>query len=255
MLLGNPRQTLDVDYTTDLDQEQQHDLEEFMKSAAAPFRLDIESVQIDAFVPLPPGAETRRRLIGHFGNLDVYLYDLYTIALSKIARGFKRSYPLDGPFHLLPGKSIASRHARFDYLSEYCFRLRLDMAYLDPYLIHWPEVGMKLSETFRALNQLVREGRVRNSGVSDFNLKQLKQSVALCETPLLTNQVSYCIPDKKYVENGVLDYCQRNDVLLTAYSPVKRRYIKGSKICKPLPERGEPTPSTRPKTSALAIGC
>lgn len=89
LLLGNPRQTLDVDYTTDLDQEQQHDLEEFMKSAAAPFRLDIESVQIDAFVPLPPGAETRRRLIGHFGNLDVYLYDLYTIALSKIARGFE----------------------------------------------------------------------------------------------------------------------------------------------------------------------
>ena len=45
---------------------------------------------------------------------------------------------------------------------------RLGMDYLDLYLIHWPMVGMKLEETFRALNQLVREGRVRHLGVSNF---------------------------------------------------------------------------------------
>jgi len=105
---------------------------------------------------------------------------------------------------------------------------RLGMDYVDLYLIHWPRVGMKLAETFRALNQLVREGKVRHLGVSNFNLKQLKQSVELCETPLLTNQVSYSIPDRTYQENGVLEFCQQNDVLLTAYSPVKRRNIKSN---------------------------
>ena len=88
LLLGNPRQTLDIDYTTDLDPERKVDLENSLKLLAAQFRLDIESVPIEEFVPVPPGAENRRRFIGRFGNIDVFLYDLYTIALSKISRGF-----------------------------------------------------------------------------------------------------------------------------------------------------------------------
>ena len=107
---------------------------------------------------------------------------------------------------------------------------RLGMAYLDLYLIHWPQMGMNLAETFRALNQLVREGKVRRLGVSNFNLKLLKQAAALSETPLLTDQVPYCIPDRKYVQNGVLAYCQENDILLTAYTPVKHRFTQGNKL-------------------------
>jgi diketogulonate reductase-like aldo/keto reductase len=64
--------------------------------------------------------------------------------------------------------------------------------------------------------------------VSNFNLKLLQKSAALSETPLLTDQVSYSIPDRTYEENGVLDYCQQNGILLTAYSPIKRRNIKSN---------------------------
>lgn len=109
---------------------------------------------------------------------------------------------------------------------------RLGMAYLDLYLIHWPQVGMDLADTFRALNQLVREGKVRWLGVSNFNLKLLKQAAALSETPLLTNQVPHSIPDRKYAQNGVLAYCQRNDILLTAYTPVKHRFTAGNQTLK-----------------------
>jgi diketogulonate reductase-like aldo/keto reductase len=107
---------------------------------------------------------------------------------------------------------------------------RLDMEYLDLYLIHWPIQGMDLPETFRALNQLVADGKVRHLGVSNFNLKLLKEAVALSETKLLTDQVSYSLPDRTSVENGVLAYCQENDILLTAYSPVKRRFIRGKTV-------------------------
>lgn len=106
---------------------------------------------------------------------------------------------------------------------------RLGMEYIDLYLIHWPKVGMKLEETFRALNKLVRDDKVRHLGVSNFNLKLLKQSAALSETPLLNNQVPYSIPDRTYVENGVLEFCQQNDVLLTGYTPVKHRFVKSNK--------------------------
>jgi diketogulonate reductase-like aldo/keto reductase len=93
---------------------------------------------------------------------------------------------------------------------------------------------MKLAETFRALNQLVREGKVLHLGVSNFNLKLLEESVALSETKLITDQVPYSIPEREYEKNGVLAYCQENDILLTAYSPVKRRYISGNNPLKAL---------------------
>ncbi len=61
-------------------------------------------------------------------------------------------------------------------------------------------------------------------------LNLLTEAQALSETPLLTNQVPYSIPDRRYVENGVLAHCQSNDILLTAYSPVKSRFFKGKKL-------------------------
>jgi len=119
---------------------------------------------------------------------------------------------------------------------------RLGMDYLDLYLIHWPCRGMHLAETFRALNQLVAGGKVRHLGVSNFNRKLLEEAVALSETPLLTNQVSYSMPDRTCVENGVLAYCQTHDILLTAYSPVKRRFISGNKPLRELASRRGATP-------------
>ncbi len=88
LLLGNLRQTMDIDYTTDLNPQQQQALEIIMNELAAQYRIVIDAVPIAEFVPLPLGAEARRHFIGHFGTVDVYVYDLYTIALSKIARGF-----------------------------------------------------------------------------------------------------------------------------------------------------------------------
>ena len=79
---------------------------------------------------------------------------------------------------------------------------------------------MKLEDTFRALNKLVRDGKVKHLGVSNFNLKLLKQSQSLSETPIVTNQVPHSVSDRSYVKNGVLEYCQQNDILVTAYSPV-----------------------------------
>jgi diketogulonate reductase-like aldo/keto reductase len=126
---------------------------------------------------------------------------------------------------------VSPEHLRYNDVLRCCDNSlrRLGMDYLDLYLIHWPRLGMRLEDTFRALNRLVAEGKVRNLGVSNFNLKLLKKAVELSETPLLNNQVPYSIPDRSYVKNGVLEFCQQNDVILTAYSPVKHRSIKTNK--------------------------
>lgn len=133
---------------------------------------------------------------------------------------------------------VSPEHLRYNDVLRACEKsLRnLGMEYVDLYLIHWPGTGVNYEEAFRALNELVRDGKVRHLGVSNFKLKLLKQAQEYSETPLLTNQVPYRIPDRTYVENGVIEYCQQNDILVTAYSPVKFRSIRANKTLKAIAE-------------------
>ena len=119
---------------------------------------------------------------------------------------------------------VLPNHLKYEEVLKACDASlrRLKMDYIDLYLIHWPQVGMKLEDTFRALNKLVHDGKVKHLGVSNFNLKLLQQSQGLSETPLITNQVPYSISERSYVKNGVLEYCQQNDILFTAYEPVDK---------------------------------
>ncbi len=139
---------------------------------------------------------------------------------------------------------VSPEHLSYDDVFKSCeSSLRhLKMDYIDLYLIHWPGRGMKLEKTFPALNKLVRDGKVKHLGVSNFNLKLLKQSQEYSETPILTNQVPYSLPDHSYVENGVLEYCQQNDILVTAYSPVKFRSIRVNKTLKEITNAHSATP-------------
>ncbi len=139
---------------------------------------------------------------------------------------------------------VSPEHLSYDDVFKSCESSlrRLKMDYIDLYLIHWPGRGMKLEKTFPALNKLVRDGKVKHLGVSNFNLKLLKQSQEYSETPILTNQVPYSLPDHSYVENGVLEYCQQNDILVTAYSPVKFRSIRVNKTLKEITNAHSATP-------------
>ena len=118
----------------------------------------------------------------------------------------------------------------------------LDMEYIDLYLIHWPGTGVNYEETFRALNQLVHAEKVKHLGVSNFKLKLLKQIQQYSETPILTNQIPYRLPDKTYMENGVVEYCQQNDILITAYSPVKFRNLSVNKTIQTIADVHSATP-------------
>lgn len=140
---------------------------------------------------------------------------------------------------------VSPDHLQYDQVLRSCENSlrRLQMDYIDLYLIHWPpRVAAELDEAFHALNQLVRDGKVKHLGVSNFKLKQLKQAQSLSETPILTDQVPYRLPDKAYVENGVLKYCQQSDILLTAYSPVKFRNLPVNKTVRTIAEAHGATP-------------
>lgn len=126
---------------------------------------------------------------------------------------------------------VTPSHLRYDDVLASCEKSlrRLQMEYIDLYLIHWPQAGMQLEETFRALNKLVHDGKVKHLGVSNFNLKLLKQAQEFSETPIVNNQVPYSLSDRTYTKNGVLEYCQQNDILFTAYSPVEEGRLRSNK--------------------------
>lgn len=88
-LLGSPRTTVDLDYTFELAAGSSEQFRTLVAEVASAVGLDVDEVPLAEFIPLPPQARERRRLVGQYGQLEVYIYDLYSIALSKTARGFE----------------------------------------------------------------------------------------------------------------------------------------------------------------------
>lgn len=106
---------------------------------------------------------------------------------------------------------------------------RLQTDYLDLYLIHWPNSSIPLKESMKAMNALVENGTTKFIGVSNFTVEEMKEAQQHSENKVITNQVEYNLLNRNRgtwanlpVESEVLPYCQENDMLLTAYSPVDR---------------------------------
>ncbi len=120
---------------------------------------------------------------------------------------------------------------------------RLKMDYVDLYLIHWPSNLVALEETFEDLNKLVGLGKIRHLGVSNFNLEQMQQAQEVSATPIVTNQVPYNLTNRRYQENGVLEYCQHAGILLTAYTPFDRGTVFKHKTVQKFAQKYGATPA------------
>lgn len=85
ILLGSPRLTVDIDFIGD--DVNPNELHRQIIQIARELKIQIEPVPIERFIPLPKGSEQRTIPIAQFGNLNVYVADPYSIALSKVDRG------------------------------------------------------------------------------------------------------------------------------------------------------------------------
>jgi hypothetical protein len=84
-LLGSPRPSLDIDFVGD--DIHPNELHRTLIEKAKEMKLQVEAVPLERFIPLPDGNEQRHIFIGRFANLNVYVVDPYSIALSKVDRG------------------------------------------------------------------------------------------------------------------------------------------------------------------------
>ncbi len=93
----------------------------------------------------------------------------------------------------------------------------LGLDYVDLVLIHWPNPLADLEGQLAALNDRVDDGAIGHLGVSNFSQRQLAKARELSDRPVLTNQVEF---HPFAPQRPLLRYCQDNDVVLTAYSPL-----------------------------------
>ena len=97
----------------------------------------------------------------------------------------------------------------------------LQTDYLDLYLIHAPSADVPIEETMKAMNELRANGKIKNIGVSNFNVDRLKTAQAVCDSQIVLNQVHYNLVFREPELKGVVRYCQDNDIFLEAWRPLQ----------------------------------
>lgn len=113
----------------------------------------------------------------------------------------------------------------------------LQLDYIDLMLIHWPtgfkentemgsfpvgsdghvlDSGIHYMETYHALEELQREGKIKSIGVSNFNVTQLKDVLDNCTIPPVVNEVEV---NPYYQNEKLVSFCQANKIAVIGYAP------------------------------------
>lgn len=101
---------------------------------------------------------------------------------------------------------------------------RLGTDYIDLYQIHWPDTTTPIQETMEAIDQLIRQGKVRYAGVCNYSAELMKEAEKYIT--LASDQVPYSMV-KRGIEKGVVPYCIETGKSILAYSPLERGLLTG----------------------------
>lgn len=106
---------------------------------------------------------------------------------------------------------------------------KLDTDYLDMYLIHWPipeegyEDWKQLDiDTWKAMEELYREGKIRAIGVSNFLPHHIDNLLQNCKVRPAVNQIEF---HPGYTQEMTVSYCQEKNILVQAWSPIGRKAL------------------------------
>lgn len=112
--------------------------------------------------------------------------------------------------------------SRYDYLTQAldASLTRLQCDRVDLYQIHRPDLTTPVEETARALNEMVRQGKVRFVGVSNFTVSQTRALQAHLDTPLVTTQPEFSALHQDPMTDGTFDWCSETRATALAWSPL-----------------------------------
>lgn len=117
----------------------------------------------------------------------------------------------------------------------------LDNEYIDLMLIHWPvefagdtQWKEKLQGSYRALEEAVREGKIRALGLSNFLPHHIMALMETAQIKPVLNQLELHVG---FMQQYACDYCRKNDIQLQAWSPLGRLRVFEHPLVKELAEK------------------
>ncbi len=119
---------------------------------------------------------------------------------------------------------VSPNHFGYEDVISACNRSlqNLGIKTIDLYQLHWPNPNIPIAQTMRAMEQLVKEGKIRHIGVCNFDVDELKEAQeATKSNEIVSNQVEYSVFARD-IEEGVLQYCNKQKITIIAYSPLAR---------------------------------
>ena len=121
----------------------------------------------------------------------------------------------------------------------------LQLEYLDLYLIHWPAaIGTtkdwekENADTWRAMEKLYEEGRIKAIGVSNFLIHHLKALLRTANVKMTVNQIEF---HPGMMQKETTDFCKQNDILVEAWSPLGTGKMLGNETLKEIAARYDKT--------------
>jgi aryl-alcohol dehydrogenase-like predicted oxidoreductase len=118
-------------------------------------------------------------------------------------------------------------HAGYDSVIRECDASlrRLGTDYIDLYQMHWPDTeGTPVEESMRAVDDLIKAGKVRWLGVSNFDVPLLERAMTVRHVDSL--QPKYNLFDR-FIESDILPYCRDHGIGVVAYSPLASGLLGG----------------------------
>lgn len=151
----------------------------------------------------------------HFDTAELYGTWAAEKILWKAIKGYDRR-------KLQIASKVKGSNCSYDAIKVACKKSleRLKLDYLDLYYIHWREPQFDLKDCMRAMDELVEEWLIKNIWVSNFSVESLKEAQSYTKNKIVANQVHYNLIYRE-PEEELLEYCQKNDVLLVAWRPLE----------------------------------
>lgn len=125
-------------------------------------------------------------------------------------------------FH--PDRKVAHYNttaARIVKSAEKSLRL-LGTDYIDLLLVHRPDWLTSADETAEGLNRLLKDGKIRSAGVSNYNVHQFELLNSRMDQPLVTNQIEFSLLHMDPIYDGTADQCQKLGIKPMAWSPLAK---------------------------------
>jgi predicted oxidoreductase len=151
------------------------------------------------------------------------------------------------PCEFHPDRKTAFYNAQADRIvksAEKSLRL-MGIDHIDLLLVHRPDWLTAAEETANGLNKLLKDGKIRAAGVSNYNVHQFDLLNSMMDQPLVTNQIEFHLLHTDPIHDGSLDQCQKFRMKPMAWSP-----LAGGRLMDPENEAGERVRAAAAKMSA-----